>query len=111
MWPTITPVFLRKGNIIVFGSANASLGRLVYTTGILGSVFYSGYGDYGNGTIANPIGIPADAIRQIDEKIDDGKSSSGRFGIVAGDTGCAANVAAYPAPNVYCKATAGKKID
>lgn len=110
-WPTITPVFLRKGNIIVFGVAPASLGELVLTTGILGSVFYGGYGDYGSGTFANPIGIPADAIRKIDEKIDDGKPSSGKVGIFTGDTGCAANVAAYPAPSIYCRATAVKRIE
>ncbi len=110
--PTLTPLFLRTGNIIVIGSSAINTGgRLGYATGVYGIHGYATYGAYGVGLVLNPIGIPADVIRQIDEKIDNGKPSSGKFGIITGDTLCAANVATYPSPRTYCRATAGKKIN
>lgn len=109
--PTWTPLFFRTGNIIVIGSGAASLQRLGYAIGTYGIRSYGTYGYYGVGLAINPIGIPADAARQIDDKIDDGKPSSGRFGIIEGDTSCASNVAAYPSPNTYCRVTAGKRIN
>ena len=109
--PTYTPLFFRTGNIIVVGSSAATLGRLGYSTGVYGKGFYGTWGYYGVGLALEPIGIPADVIRQIDEKIDDGKPSMGKFGIIDGDAGCAINVAAYPSPSTYCRATAGKKIN
>ncbi len=109
--PTYTPPFFRNGNIIVFGAAGSSVGRIGYVTGTLGIAFYGAYGAQAAGPVLlNPIGIPADAVRQMDEKIDDGKPSSGKFGIINGDTACAANATAYPAPDVYCRVTAGKRI-
>lgn len=105
------PLNLRNGNIMVLGAASFFNQRIGHLTGIFAPLVSGVYGEYSAGLYYNPIGIPADVIRQIDEKTDDGKPSSGKFGIVAGDTGCAANVAAYPAPSVYCRATAGKKVN
>lgn len=109
--PTYTPLFLRTGNIIVIGAAASSYGRIGYAVGTYGANWYGNYGYYGAGLPIDPIGIPADVVRQIDEKTDDGKPSKGRFGIITGDTACAANVAAYPSPGNYCRVTAGKKIN
>ncbi len=109
--PTWTPLFFRTGNIIVVGSATTSVGRVGYAIGTYGTNAYATYGGYGVGLALNPIGIPADVVRQIDEKIDDGSPSKGKFGIITGDSSCAANVAAYPSPSTYCRATAGKKIN
>lgn len=108
--PTYTPLFLRSGNTIVFGASSSSVGRLGYATGVYGIAFYGAYGAYGPGTFFSTIGIPANAVRQMDEKIDDGKPSSGKLGIVQGDTACAANAVTYPAPDVSCRVTGGKKI-
>lgn len=105
------PALLRNGNIMLIGTASFFNQRIGNLTSVFQNVAVEEYGEYSPGLYYNPIGIPADAIRQIDEKIDDGKPSSGKFGIVAGDTDCAFNTTAYPSPNVYCRATAGKKMD
>lgn len=57
--------------------------------------------------------------RKIDEKIDDGLPSSGKFGIITGQTGCDNSVlsqnnqpllTAYPNSSISCNVTTGKKI-
>ena len=96
---------------MVIGAASRSVGRIIYALGTAGKNSYGTYGYYAAGSPLVPIGIPANAIRQMDEKIDDGKPSSGKFGIIEGDVGCASNVAAYPAPDVYCRVTAEKRVN
>ncbi len=108
--PTYIPSFLTTGNSIVIGAGSSSVGRIAYALGTYGVKLSSGYGYYGAGLKISPIGIPANAARQIDDKIDDGKPSNGIFGIVSGDTACADNVAAYPPPDVACNVTAAKRI-
>jgi prepilin-type N-terminal cleavage/methylation domain-containing protein len=108
--PTYIPTFLTTGNVIIIGAGSASVGRIAYALGTYGVKLSSGYGYYGAGLKLNPIGIPADVARQIDNKIDDGKPSNGIFGIISGETSCADNVASYPTPDVFCLATAGKRI-
>lgn len=122
-WSTITPAPFRQGNFIVVGAANYDVGGagISYATG-QGSIGNAwNYGSFGaNGADATAIGIPADAARRIDEKIDDGKPSTGKFGIIAGQTACD-NVAKslalqplladYPAPSISCNATVGKRIN
>jgi prepilin-type N-terminal cleavage/methylation domain-containing protein len=118
-WPILTPAFLRQGNIIIVGIYASSYSRIGYSTGQYGVVSYSGYGNTSTMPLS-PIGIPADVARRIDEKIDDGLPSTGKFGIIAGQTACdnaalsnagSALLAAYPAPSVSCNATVGKRID
>ncbi|MEQ1705663.1 MAG: prepilin-type N-terminal cleavage/methylation domain-containing protein [Rickettsiales bacterium] len=123
-WQYITPAPFRNGNFIVVGVANYDVGAgagVMFSTG-QGSVGNAwNYGSFGgNGPDATAIGIPANAARIIDEKIDDGKPSTGKFGIIAGQTACdnanksrlqQALLTAYPAPSVSCNATVGKKIN
>lgn len=110
VYPTGIPAIFRTGNIIAIG-AGATGGRIGYAIGTYGKYSYGAYGYRAPATIIEPMGIPADVSRQIDEKIDDGKPSKGKFGIISGDAGCADSVAAYPAPSVFCRVTAGKKIN
>ena len=121
-WPLETTSFMRQGNIIVIGATGASTSwnRIEYATGQVGSISYGVFGKDSTGKMQNPIGIPADVARRIDEKIDDGNPSTGKFGIIAGQTACdnalkSANslplLTAYPAPSVSCNATVGKRID
>lgn len=120
----LTPSFLRQGNIIVIGITASGTARIGYSTGQFGVVHGGGLAEYGSYNTSLPpypiIGIPADVARRIDEKIDDGKPSSGKFGIIAGQAMCDNTLAsynqtqlltAYPAPTVSCNVTAGKKID
>ena len=109
--PTYTPLFFRTGNIIVAGAAKISVARIGYATGVYGLRSYGVYGYRAAATPLEPIGFPADVVRQIDEKIDDGKPNRGKFGIVEGDTSCSSSSTAYPSPSTYCRATAGKRIN
>jgi len=121
-----TPLFLRQGNIITIGVSGSGIddgGRISYATAIGAAVWTAGnYGQDGGGNSIAPIGIPVDVARKIDEKIDDGKPSSGKFGITAGnnDTYCNNSfksgnnqplLTAYPPSSVSCQVTPGKKID
>jgi prepilin-type N-terminal cleavage/methylation domain-containing protein len=116
IYNSLTPLFLRQGNIIVIGLAaeGTSIG---FATGQYGMNNGWGFGVINaGGTINSPIGIPADVARRIDEKIDNGLPNSGKFGIISGETGCNNTSGAmgsnpYPAPSVSCNVTAGKKID
>jgi len=108
--PTWIPVFMRAGNIALIG-VGATGGRIGYAIGAYGKYAYSAYGYRAPATPIEPIGIPADVSRQIDDKIDDGKPSKGKFGIISGDTACTDNVASYPSPDVFCRVTAGKRIN
>ncbi len=123
LWTKITPIFLRRGNIIIVGvSGSVASGdgsRIGYATGQFGVAWYGGFGNTPTVSLS-PIGIPATAARMIDEKIDAGKPSSGKFGIIAGQTGCdnvlssqagSALLAAYPSPSVACNTSVGKRID
>lgn len=117
--PTITPLFLRRGNIIVSGATGSSSGD----GGYIG--WSTGYGNNGSGnsyfSTFSPMGIPAEAARRIDEKIDDGKPSSGKFGILTGALPACDNahlsevgiplLTAYPSPLTTCSVTVGKRID
>ena len=105
------PLFLRRGNIIVIGAGAATIGRIGYGIGTYGKYSWGTYGYYGASTFINPIGIPADVVRQIDEKIDDGIPNSGKFGIISGESLCDDSVTSYPTPNIACRVTAGKKIN
>lgn len=105
------PLFLRRGNIIVIGAGAATIGRIGYGIGTYGKYSWGTYGYYAAGTTINPIGIPADAVRQIDEKTDDGIPNSGKFGIISGESLCDDSVTSYPSPNISCRVTAGKKIN
>ena len=124
------PTFLQDGNAIVVGigasNATYNASRLGYSTGSYGILNGFSYGNNGHAQILNPIGIPADVARRIDEKIDDGLPSSGKFGIIAGSDDVCNNVyganaythvlnhplvATYPAPSVSCNTTVGKRID
>lgn len=118
--PILTPGFLRRGNIIVIGAAAGGSTRIGYSVNSY-SLSY-GYG-WGNGPIGsiNPVGIPANTARIIDEKIDDGKPSSGKFGVIAGsDVECdnallsqgrLPLISAYTSPSIVCDVTVGRKID
>lgn len=122
-WQYVTPAPFRQGNFIVVGMANYAVESpaVLFATG-QGSIGNAwNYGSFGgNGPDATAIGIPANAARIIDEKIDDGKPSTGKFGIIAGQTACdntaksrsqIALLTAYPAPSVSCNATIGKRIN
>lgn len=109
--PTYMPAFFRTGNIIVIGFGSATIGRIGYGLGTYGKYFWGTYGYYSAVLFIQPIGIPADVVRQIDDKIDDGKPSSGKFGIIDGDVSCTTNATVYPNPSTYCRATAGKRIN
>ena len=128
-FPNFTPAFLQQGNVIVIGAAGAGgssdTSQISLITGQVGIIWYGKYGmSRDQITYYNPIGIPTDAARRIDEKIDDGSPSTGKFGIIAGQTGCdnTANsynnhaptslplLTAYPASSVSCNATVGKLI-
>ncbi len=118
---TISP--FRTGNIItigVSGNPQNTLSRIGYRTGQFNVISYSSYG-LPNGLSALPIGIPVNAARQMDDKLDDGKPSTGRLAIIAGESVACDNAAlsssnstllsAYPAPSVACNVTIGKKIN
>jgi prepilin-type N-terminal cleavage/methylation domain-containing protein len=119
---TITPGFARSGNTIMVGaSGGGTASRLFYSLGYNSSYDYTGWG-YGSSSATPlfPFGIPADAARKIDEKMDDGKPSSGKFGIVTGSSALcdntmpsrtgAALLAAYPSPELKCDVVAGKAL-
>jgi prepilin-type N-terminal cleavage/methylation domain-containing protein len=123
-WMNVTPLFLRQGNIIVIGaSGDQTKGdgrRIGYAIGQFGVGVNGIFGYDSAAYLLNPIGIPVDASRMIDEKIDDSKPSTGKFGIIAGQTACdnsaashagAALLSAYPSSSVNCNVTAGKKIE
>lgn len=119
---TITPAFARTGSSIVVGaSGGGTSGRVFYTLGYHSAWDYTlwGYGSSSSFPLF-PAGIPANAARQIDEKIDDGKPSTGKFGIITGSSAAcdntmpsrtgAALLTAYPAPDVQCDVIAGKAL-
>ena len=121
--PNATPSFLRNGNIIAVGATGRNIGsgfEIFFSLG-MASAWWGGFGLDGSNISITPFGIPADAARRIDEKIDDGLPSSGKFGIIAGSSNACDNVyrsntglallTAYPAPSVSCNATVGKRID
>lgn len=123
-WQYITPAPFRQGNFIVVGIANYDVGAgagVMFSTGQASIGNAWNYGSFGgNGADATAIGIPANAARIIDEKIDDGKPSTGKFGIIAGQPACdntaksrsqIALLSNYPAPSVSCNATVGKRIN
>ena len=122
--PLYTPSFLRSGNSIVVGTSAAGTNafRVGYSVGSY-SVIFGGVG-YGWGMAAGiattPIGIPADVARMIDEKIDDGKPSNGKFGVIAGSSSACDNallamanlplLTSYPSPDTQCDVVAGKAL-
>ena len=123
-WQYITPAPFRQGNFIVVGIANYDVGAgagVMFATGQASIGNAWSYGSFGaNGADATAIGIPAYVARIIDEKIDDGKPSTGKFGIIAGQTACdntaksrtqIALLTNYPSPSVSCNATVGKRIN
>jgi len=119
---TITPAFTRSGNTIVIGASGGGISsRTFYTLGYNSAYDYALWGYAASVAVpVSPIGIPADAARKIDEKMDDGKPSSGKFGIVTGSSAScdnsmpsrtgAALLAAYPSSTVQCDMIAGKSI-
>ena len=119
---TITPLFARSGSTIIVGaSGGGTATRLFYSLGYNSAYNYSNWG-YGSSqaTPLFPTGIPADSARKIDEKMDDGKPSSGKFGIITGSSAnCdnsmasrtgAALLTTYPDPNIQCDVVAGKSL-
>jgi len=119
-----TPQFMQNKNVLVVGVSgdrtNGSNYRIAYATGQLGILWYSQYGGFGSANPLGPIGIPAEVGRRIDEKIDDGNPSSGRFGIIAGEAVCDNTLfshnqqpllSAYPSPSVSCNVTVGKSLN
>ncbi len=107
---TWIPLFVRRGNIMVFGAGAATVGRIGYGLGTYGKYAWGTYGYYAASTAISPLGIPADALRQMDDKADDGKPSSGKLGIIAGETLCDDTVTSYPSPGTPCRVTGGKAI-
>ncbi|MEQ1706629.1 MAG: hypothetical protein ABL867_11760 [Rickettsiales bacterium] len=118
--PILTPEFLRRGNIIIIGGAANGSTRIGYSVNSYSLSYGYGWGNGPSGSI-KPVGIPADVARIIDEKIDDGKPSSGRFGVIAGSSvecdnallseGGLPLINAYTSPSTVCDVTVGKKID
>ena len=121
---TTTQLSLRSGNVIVIGASGDPIegegGDIGNTTGEFGISQFGVFGMDGNSKVMTPMGIPADVARRIDEKIDDGLPSSGKFGIIAGQVGCdnagpsvfnQPLLSSYPAPSVSCNTTVGKRID
>lgn len=119
---TMTPSFARSGNTIMVGASGGGIAsRVFYSLGYNSSWGYTSWG-YGSSMAVPimPVGIPADAARKIDEKIDDGKPSSGKFGIITGSSAScdntlpsrtgAALLTSYPSPDLQCDVIAGKAL-
>ena len=109
--PTWVPAFFNSGNIIVVGAGTNSFGYVGYATGSYGQHFWGIYGYHTAILAVDQIGIPNNVVRQIDDKIDDGKPNNGKFGIISGDVGCDDSVTAYTNPDIFCRVTAGKRIN
>jgi prepilin-type N-terminal cleavage/methylation domain-containing protein len=121
-----TPTFLNSGNVVVVGSggystSSTAAGRIMWNIGSRGIAIGAGYGlEAGMGNV-NPIGLPMEALRQIDIKIDDGMPNSGKFGIIVADPATCGHsnlitdsLSTYPTNlSTYstCLGTGGKKID
>ncbi len=125
LYPNLPAAFLRQGNILVMGASGNTAngwggagGRIFYASGF--GAIWGQFGQDGSSIPIPPMGFAVDVARIIDEKTDDGKPSSGKIGIIAGQGSACDNAAkantsqplltAYPGSTV-CNVVIGKKIN